>query len=132
MNEELNDAIFAILEKYEIVEVVCNYDGSGDSGCFDSIEFTGKIEDETVMNENAKVDMEVFTKKLGIQFPHKDFTECLFSLAENVLENEGYGGWENNDGAFGNVTFVVDGRKAVYEHNARFMDYNQHEGTLKL
>jgi hypothetical protein len=52
---------------------------------------------------------------------HKDLRQAIETLCYGYLEHE-HGGWENNDGAYGEFTFDVAGRRIDLEFNARFTD----------
>jgi hypothetical protein len=49
--------------------------------------------------------------------------EAIEELCYGYLTQE-HGGWENNDGAFGEFTFDVRAASIKLEFNARFTDYS--------
>jgi hypothetical protein len=51
--------------------------------------------------------------------------EAVEELCYGYLEQE-YGGWENNDGAFGEFTFHVAEQRIALDFNGRFTDYAHH------
>lgn len=114
----LKTRLFDTLASQGIVRVTVNFDGCGDSG---------QIEDITAFDENGQVELK------GLVLPATDsqpdgnpeaeavepIEEAIESLAYDLLESE-HGGWENNDGAYGEFTFDVATRKISLEHNERF------------
>jgi len=51
--------------------------------------------------------------------------DAVEELCYGYLEQE-HGGWENNDGAFGEFTFNVAKRKIRLAFNAKFVDFTRH------
>ncbi len=49
--------------------------------------------------------------------------EAVEELCYGYLEQK-YGGWENNDGAFGEFRFDVAERRIALDFNGRFTDYS--------
>ena len=54
-------------------------------------------------------------------------TDVIESLAYNLLQNE-HGGWENNDGAYGEFRFDTADRIITLGYNERFTssEYSEH------
>jgi hypothetical protein len=55
--------------------------------------------------------------------------EAIEQLCYDFLEQE-HGGWENNDGAFGEFTFNVAERTVELEFNGRFSDFTTSSHTF--
>ena len=87
--------------------VTLEYDGYGDSGSVEAVIA------ETNGNE--------------LELP-SDVQRELMEAAETLLPD----GWENNDGAFGNLTLDVEGRQLTREHNWRIesTEYEEESWTL--
>ncbi|CAM4185078.1 hypothetical protein NOLU111490_11795 [Novosphingobium lubricantis] len=114
----LKISLFDTLASQGIVRVTVNFDGCGDSG---------QIEDIIAFDEHGQVELK------GLVLPASDsgpdgipdteapepIEDAIESLAYDLLESE-HGGWENNDGAYGEFTFDVATRKITLEHNERF------------
>lgn len=110
--------LFDNLASQGIVRVTVNFDGCGDSG---------QIEDIIAFDKHGQVELK------GLVLPAPDsvpdgipeaeaaepIEDAIESLAYDLLESE-HGGWENNDGAYGEFTFDVATRKITLEHNERF------------
>lgn len=110
--------LFDTLEDRGIVLVTVTFDGCGDSG---------QIEDVSAVDEHGSVDL------TGITLPQPNcqaggspepdapglVANAIETLAYDLLESE-HGGWENNDGAYGEFTFDVVNRTIALEHNQRF------------
>lgn len=115
---DLKAKLFDSLEASGIVLVTVTFDGCGDSG---------QIEDIAAFDEHGQVDLK------GITLPALDgqptdvpdaavadpIADAIETLAYDLLESE-HGGWENNDGAYGEFTFDVVSRTIALEHNQRF------------
>lgn len=100
--------LFDALEASGILLVTVTFDGCGDSG---------QIEDISAVDEHGAVDL------AGIALPQPDcqsgdssesdapgqITDAIETLAYDLLESE-HGGWEINEGAFGEFRFDVADR----------------------
>ena len=112
----LKHNLFDLLEERGIVLVTVNFDGCGDSGQIESISAFDKNGEVAVPEDklaNAEDDGE----------PVKDVIE---SLAYDLLQSE-HGGWENNEGAYGEFRFDVTGRTIMLACNIRISsaDYSE-------
>ena len=85
-----------------ITTVTAEYDGYGDSGNIEGMTLSPQMEIE------AYLDMQL--------------TDFLWAVAYNE-----HPGFENNDGAFGEVTWDVTADKIRLTHNMRFTDYETSE-----
>jgi hypothetical protein len=86
-----------------VARVFADYDGCGDSGCFEAISCrsaTGESIDEAV-SEELRQQVETY----------------LYDLLEVR-----YGGWENNDGAFGVFSWDVAGDQLSHAHTTRYTE----------
>ena len=106
-------AIFDALASVNITEVLVEFDGEGDSG---------QIEMLTVVRNGGPVSMPEATVRLreasfgstGLVISHCSLREGIETLCYDFLEDE-HGGWENNDGAFGEFRFHVAERRIDLE-----------------
>ena len=94
--------ILGQLRHLGVTEVTAEYDGYGDSGNIEGMVLTPQMEIE------AYLDMQL--------------TDFLWDVAYNE-----HPGFENNDGAFGEVTWDVTADKIRLTHNTRFTDYETTE-----
>ena len=120
LNEGNKTAIFDALAAANITKVVVDFDGEGDSGQIDSIvAFTG--EELTKMPVTTVTIRQVQYGKPE-PFPvESTLDQAIETLCYDYLEDM-HGGWENNDGAFGEFTIDAVNRTIELEFNARFTD----------
>jgi hypothetical protein len=59
----------------------------------------------------------------------QSFASALETICYDFLEQE-HGGWENNDGAFGEFTFNVAERTVELEFHGRYMDISTSTHTF--
>lgn len=105
-------AIFEALEKAGIASLYVPFDGYGDSGQinFDESEVTGA-------NGLKVLDLNLRMIHVG----EKNLEDLIGDFCYAHME-ENHGGWEDNDGAYGDFTFDVSARTITYDHNTRFTD----------
>jgi len=112
------DRLFTVLASAGVTRVVVTFDGQGDSG---------HIEDVTAFNGGAqialpKTPVEIITRHYGADAPHVEVSpaaEAIETLAYHLLANT-HGGWENNEGAFGEFVFDVEQGAISLEFNERY------------
>jgi len=118
---EINKAIvFDALAAAGITHAVIGFDGEGDSGQIEG--GSAFIDDMTVefpavtvtLNYAQSADEPVRTHEVSLR-------AAVEQLCYGYLEQE-HGGWENNDGGFGEFTFDVAKRRIELEFNGRFID----------
>jgi hypothetical protein len=117
-------AVFDSLEKEGVISVTVTFDGEGDSGqidnvCFETPDVVTCPSDVSVLDVQwlgTRNDARITT--IEVQKPIRDAIEdlCYFLLGQDN------GGWENNDGAYGEFTFNVAERTIDLNFNARFTD----------
>lgn len=117
-------AVFDALAVAGITQVVATFDGSGDSGQVEEV--TASVGDDdaelpSVMVEH--IDVNYDGTKTGAEV---DLRQAIENIVYEVLE-ETHAGWENNDGAYGDVTFNVSERKIHLDFNERFTDSTLYE-----
>lgn len=121
LNKANNTAIFDGLAVAKISRVSVEFDGEGDQG---------QINNLTATRDDAPVALPATT--VTLQQASWDNTEpviadvalqgAIETLCYDFLEEE-HGGWENNDGAFGEFLFDVATRAVTLEFNGRFTDF---------
>lgn len=114
-------AIFAALAELGVDHVAVNYDGSGNSGQIDEILASDAANKSIPLPSDRKVRLP--SADPGNPFVETTLEDAVETLAWNYLE-ELYGGWENNDGAFGSFVFDIPSHSIKFEHNERFTDVN--------
>ena len=113
-------ALFDALAAAGITLVTVTFDGSGDSG---------QIEDITAQSDDRTVDLpqgEITIAKLTAI--SMSVEAAIEQLAYDFL-SEAHGGWENNDGAYGEFSFDVAARTITLDYNERYTatEFYSHE-----
>lgn len=111
-------ALFDALETAGVTSVDVLFDGQGDSGQIEgTTAYAGELEVKLPSAMIQYTDVEFF----GTSTTTSEITvdDAIDRLVYAVLE-ETHGGWENNDGAYGEVTFNVEARTIHLEFNERY------------
>jgi len=100
------------LKDVDVARVSIEYDGCGDSGQIESITYLDG--DGRQVDPSGKVEIT---------------SETLMELFYDLLETR-HPGWENNDGACGDLEWDLAADSLLYAHIDRFTDYDttEHEG----
>jgi hypothetical protein len=126
---ELNKAkLIDALAAAGVAEVVVDFDGYGDSG---------QIEDIHVRSGGEEIDMpegdvEHSEALWGKPEPERSligFGLAVERLAYRVLEQT-HDGWENDEGAYGDVIFNVAERSITLRYNERYTAYENYAHTF--
>ena len=119
-------ALFDALAAAGITTVIVNFDGYGDSGQLERIEARTADGDCPLPAIEVEIASANWASASILREP-KPITEAIETLVYDVL-NQNHGGWENNDGAYGDFTFDVAQRTITLDYNERHMesDYSQH------
>jgi hypothetical protein len=98
------------LREAGVVQVLIEYDGCGDSGQIEYVQF---------------LDAEGQALSGGITIPEAALMDAVYDLTEAR-----HPGWENNDGAFGKYEWNLATGELEHVHNERFTDYcsTEHSG----
>jgi len=81
--------LFAALKDAGVTSVNIRYDGAGDSGQVEDVEFEGTNEDNTALNDKFEGDLQ--------------------DLATHILEQHYNWDWYNNDGGYGDIRIDLEG-----------------------
>jgi hypothetical protein len=138
--------LFDALKRAGIVRVVVSFDGEGDSGQIESVtayrdDDTGiDLPDETITC--AFADMEAIyvpcdvnpsgQKFAGCRIEDKEKTAKIAEIIDDIFWDfigAQHGGWENNDGGFGECHFLAEDGIIRLEMNERYTEtnYSEHE-----
>lgn len=134
--ETLRDELFALnkaaffdaITPLGVTHVVVTFDGYGDSGQIENIEIKAGgdvIAEPTVMIEFAEAEW-------GQAEPSRSpmsIAAAAERLTYDVLEQT-HSGWENSDGAYGDVTFDVGGREITLDYNERYTSSENYVHTF--
>jgi|694.fasta_scaffold137183_4 hypothetical protein len=121
------DLIFDICEREGVKSFTVSFEGSGDSGQIEDVGLDGKIRKLPV--EGAKVSegtQWLNGNSTAVYRKATDLEDLITSVCYEVLESV-CGGWENNDGAYGEFFFDVKKRKVQLDFNERVMESNYTE-----
>ena len=127
--QHLKLAVIPALRQAGIAKVEIRFDGSGDSGAVEEIVYLDAADSvlacpETVLDPIPNDRPDEADLADPVLLP-----AALESLAYLALERH-HPGWENNDGAGGQLDIDVEASSFVLECNVRFTDYNQHYTEL--
>jgi hypothetical protein len=119
-------ALFDALAAAGVTHVVVSFDGYGDSGQIENIEV--KAGDTIVAMPEAQI--EIACAEWGQSEPQRSLVSLVMAIEGLVYDllDEKHGGWENNEGAYGDFTFDVAKQKVTLDFNYRFIDseHSQH------
>jgi hypothetical protein len=113
-------AVFDALAALAITSVIVEFDGAGDSGQIESV-IASAGETRATLPGNPVTLRHVSCGNHTPTVTPTVLPEAIETLCYGYLEQE-YGGWENNDGAFGNFEFDVATRTIQFEFNGRYTD----------
>jgi len=121
---DLKDIIFDILNENKVKNFTVSFDGSGDSGQVEDI--SSEIPSEVLHKEIQGVRIRKGTRysqgKAEIIWEEaKTVEDVIQSVCYETLEQV-CGGWEINDGSYGEFTFDVKNRKVSLDFNERITD----------
>ena len=119
-------SLFDALTAAGITTVIVNFDGCGDSGQIEMIE--AKAGDDVIPLPTVQIEIASAVWGSGHDRPPtRPIRDAIETLVYDVL-NQTYGGWENNDGAYGEFTFDVAERTNTLDYNERHMesDHSMH------
>lgn len=121
-------ALFDVLAAAKITQVTVSFDGYGDSGQVEDISaYSGG---ETV--DLPKGEITIARAIWGVD----ETTESTMSVEDAVEQlaydflSETHGGWENNDGAYGEFTFDVEQRVITLDYNERYTATESYEHSF--
>jgi hypothetical protein len=119
-------ALFEALAAAGITLVVVSFDGYGDSGQIENVEV--KAGDTVVPMPEGTIEIaEAMWDQPEPNHTSLSIADAIERLVYDLL-NDTHGGWENNDGGYGDFTFDVAERTITLEYNERYTasDYSQH------
>ncbi len=120
-------ALFDALAAAGITSLVVRFDGYGDSGQIEDIEVQAD-EKAAVLPTSAIEIAQAQWGSSDIRRSTLTVRDAVETLAYDLLA-ETHGGWENNEGAFGDFTFDVGARTITLDYNERIetSENTQHE-----
>ena len=112
--------LFDLLAAAGIHTVIVSFDGSGDSGAIEGIDAMD-ADNDAIHLPTSKIEYrEAAFDCPSLLVEQRTAREIVEIMAYDFLEQT-HDGWENDDGAFGELTFVVPERTITLDHNERFV-----------
>ncbi|MGB3723075.1 MAG: DUF6878 family protein [Pacificimonas sp.] len=112
-------AVFAKLKNARITMVNIEFDGCGDEGSVQSVSAHG-AKGEMVIPE-IEVDIGHAGYSGTVSRSAMKLANAIEEIVYDILTIH-HGGWENNDGAFGELVFDIDGGTISYQHHSRYTE----------
>ena len=101
-----------------VTRVVVSFDGYGDSGQIENVE--AQAGDDPVAMPAAAIEIaEAVWDQAEPKRSTVGIAEAVESLAYHVLEKT-HCGWENNDGAYGDIIFDAEEETITLDYNERY------------
>lgn len=115
--------LFDALAAAGIDSVIAGFDGCGDSGQIESVTACAADGAEIAVPTITIGMHEVIFNGPAIVVEQRSVREAIEIMAYAFLE-ETHGGWENDDGAYGEFTFRVAERTISLDYNERYTATN--------
>ncbi len=112
-------ALFECLAAARITTAIVEFDGSRDSGQIEGI--IARREDQVIDLPRGPVQITTILWDGSTVASSMSVGEALEALAYAFLEEE-HGGWEDNEGAYGEFTFDVADRSISLNYNERVVE----------
>ena len=101
-----------------VTRVVVSFDGYGDSGQIENVE--ARAGDDPVTMPRAAIEIaETVWDQAEPKRSSVSIATAVENLAYDVLEKT-HCGWENNDGAYGDIVFDVEEETITLDYNERY------------
>jgi len=120
VNEINKTILFDALASTSITSIQVDFDGEGDSGQINGAAAFSGNESATLPNTTIAIQT-VSWGTTEIQTTQSTLEKAVENLCYDYLEQT-HGGWENNDGGYGEFTIDVAKRSIELEFNGRFTD----------
>ena len=120
----LKAALFAVLKSHGIIRVTAVFDGCGDSGQIDEMS-AFNTEGPTELPKGG-IHLVDAAPELNAENLAQSVSDAIETLAYDLLETH-HGGWEINDGAYGEFVFDVEAQSINLEFNERYTATNLFE-----
>lgn len=117
-------AIFDALERAGITQVKVHFDGYGDSGQIEDIEATEGENSRDLPSVEIEFTVAVWDQP-GFSKETRPLRQALEAMAYDLL-GKTHGGWENNEGAYGDFVFDVADRSITLDYHERYISCEQY------
>ena len=101
-----------------VTHVVVTFDGYGDSGQIEDVQVRAGDDDMVMPSAIVEISEAVWGEPEP-KLSTVNLATAVESLAYDVLERT-HSGWENNDGAYGDITFDVAAHTITLDYNERY------------
>ena len=120
-------ALFDALARAGTTSVVANFDGYGDSGQIEQVEVQAGEAEAKLPGDRIEFIEPVFGDPEKVERSTHTVSDAIETLVYAFLEQT-HSGWENDSGAYGDVTFDVGNRTITLDYNERHTesDYSCH------
>lgn len=122
------DSVMRSMKRHAIPKLRVFYSGGGDSGCVEGVEFVGLSDDDVSSPQTIKVSIAKVTSRFADGTWIDEEVKARVSLYE-AAETFAYDwleanhpGWENNDGADGEIIFDLEAGKVFLTHNSHYTE----------
>jgi len=118
-------ALFGALAAAGIVTVTVTFDGCGDSGQIESVDARDAHGDVALPDDRIEIASAPWegTEPERRTLPVR---EAIEEMAYGFL-GQTHGGWQDNEGAYGEFTFDVAARMITLDYNERYIETENHE-----
>lgn len=117
--------LLAALAAAGVVKVTVAFDGCGDSGQIESIDARDRVGEVALPDVGVEITM-IADHSLETRAAVMPLRELVEEIAYALL-GETHGGWQDNEGAFGEFTFDVIAGEIRLEFNERIVSSEYHE-----
>lgn len=122
-------AVFAALAGAGIATVIVSFDGYGDSGQIESIEARDAANVDVPLPDQTISIVAIVWGQTEPESRSKTLTEAIEHLLYDAL-SETHGGWELNEGAYGEFVFDVPAQEIRLDYNERMIVTEFHSHTF--
>jgi hypothetical protein len=122
------EVVFSALTTARITRIEVTFDGEGDSGQINEINSYSGEEPLALPSQDIVIRTVDWNSDAAkeVQMP---LEAAIEQLCYDFLEQK-HGGWENNDGAYGEFVFDVTERTVELAFHGRYMDVNTTSHTF--
>lgn len=122
-NAQNKDLVFDALAAAGLTSVAVTFDGYGDSGQIENIEWqpSAPSPDRTITLRDGDYDGNIIEGARPVTLAEAVEELCYAWLGQDQC------GWQDNDGSFGDFVFDVAARTVKLTFNARFTDHETSE-----
>jgi hypothetical protein len=114
-------ALFDALARAGITSVIVTFDGFGDSGQIENVEVRAGDALQELPADQIEFVAPLFGDAGKVERTTHSLSDAIETLVYAFLE-QSHSGWEDNDGAYGDVMFDVGNRTITLDYNERYTE----------